>query len=77
MYLFDVAQHFPDDPFNDQESHSPSELVQSVKPSVLTCPCVSENISDREKKLSPQSVLDSVIGETTSPIHNTRKRGMG
>ncbi|TVU14918.1 hypothetical protein EJB05_38415 [Eragrostis curvula] len=72
--LPEVALHSPHDPFNEQENHSPSEVIQSVKPSVLTCPCSPENTNEREEKLSPQSVLDSVVGDITSPIHKTRKQ---
>jgi hypothetical protein len=74
--LPDVALNFLDDPFKEQENHSPSELVRTVKPSILTCPCAPENNSGREEKLSPQSVLDSVVGDITSPIHKTRNQGM-
>ncbi|KAL6652242.1 hypothetical protein ACP70R_011167 [Stipagrostis hirtigluma subsp. patula] len=71
--LQEVAVHSPDDPINEQESHGPSEVVELVKPSVLTFPDSPENTNDREEKLSPQSVLDSVIGDTTDSRHKTRK----
>ncbi|GJN02089.1 hypothetical protein PR202_ga19409 [Eleusine coracana subsp. coracana] len=64
----------PDDPIDEQENHSLSEVVQSVKPSVLSCLCSLENTNDREEKLSPQSVLDSVVGDITSPTHKSRKQ---
>ena len=62
---------------NEQENHSPSEVVELVKPSVLTFPYSLENTDDKEEKLSPQSVLDPAIGEVTSPGHQTQKRGIG
>ncbi|GJN26760.1 hypothetical protein PR202_gb14718 [Eleusine coracana subsp. coracana] len=64
----------PDDPIDEQENHSLSEVVQSVKPSVLACLCSLENANDREEKLSPQSVLDSVVGDIISPILKSRKQ---
>ncbi|XP_062226407.1 uncharacterized protein LOC133924741 [Phragmites australis] len=72
--LPEVALHSPDDPVNEQENHCPSEVVELVKPSVLTFPYSPENTNDREEKLSPQSVLDSVVGDITSPRHKTQKR---
>ncbi|OEL13282.1 hypothetical protein BAE44_0025699 [Dichanthelium oligosanthes] len=71
--LPEVALHSPDDPVNEQENHSPSEVVELVKPSVLTFPYSPENTNDNEEKLSPQSVLDPAV-EVTSPGHKTRKR---
>ncbi|CAO2043317.1 unnamed protein product [Urochloa humidicola] len=64
----------PEVALNKQENHSPSEVVELVKPSVLTFPYSLENTNDKEEKLSPQSVLDPAIGEVTSPGHKTRKR---
>ena len=62
---------------NEQENHSPSEVVELVKPFVLTFPYSLENTDGKEEKLSPQSVLDPAIGEVTSPGHQTQKRGIG
>jgi len=62
---------------NEQENHSPSEVVELVKPSVLTFPYSLENTDGKEEKLSPQSVLDLPIGEFTSPGDQTQKRGIG
>ncbi|KAG2573931.1 hypothetical protein PVAP13_7KG286000 [Panicum virgatum] len=59
---------------NEQENHSPSEVVELVKPFVLTFPYSLENTDGKEEKLSPQSVLDPAIGEVTSPGHQTQKR---
>jgi len=59
---------------NEQENHSPSEVIELVKPSVLTFPYSLENTDDKEEKLSPQSVLDLPIGEFTSPGDQTQKR---
>ncbi|XP_025823470.1 uncharacterized protein LOC112899278 isoform X2 [Panicum hallii] len=59
---------------NGQENHSPSEVVELVKPSVLTFPYSPDNTDDKEEKLSPQSVLDPAIGEVTSPGHQTQNR---
>ncbi|PUZ48408.1 hypothetical protein GQ55_7G242900 [Panicum hallii var. hallii] len=59
---------------NEQENHSPSEVVELVKPSVLTFPYSPDNTDDKEEKLSPQSVLDPAIGEVTNPGHQTQNR---
>ncbi|WVZ86712.1 hypothetical protein U9M48_033456 [Paspalum notatum var. saurae] len=54
-----------------------SEESQSMN--VLSEPEVAlhspdENANDKEEKLSPQSVLDPVVGAATSPGHRTHKR---
>jgi hypothetical protein len=72
--LPEPALYSPDDFVNEQENHSPSEIVELVKPSVLTFPYSPENTNDKEEKLSPQSVLDP-IAEVTSPRHKTPKQG--
>ncbi|CAL5015481.1 unnamed protein product [Urochloa decumbens] len=64
----------PEVALNEQENHSPPEVIELVKPSVLTFPYSLENTNDKEEKLSPQSVLDPAIEEVTSPGHKTRKR---
>ncbi|CAN6235906.1 unnamed protein product [Urochloa humidicola] len=64
----------PEVALNEQENPSPSEVIELVKPSILTFPYSLENTNDKEEKLSPQSVLDPAIGEATSPGHKTRKR---
>lgn len=74
--LPELALHSPDDSVNEQENHSPSEVVELVKPSVLTFPYSPENNNDKEEKLSPQSVLDPIVGEVTYPRHKTPKRGI-
>jgi len=71
--LPEPALYSPDDFVNEQENHSPSEIVELVKPSVLTFPYSPENTNDKEEKLSPQSVLDP-IAEVTSPRHKTPKQ---
>jgi len=73
--LPELALYSLDDSINEQENHSPSEVVELVKPSVLTFPYSPENTNDKEEKLSPQSVLDP-IAEITSPRHKTPKRGI-
>ncbi|KAJ1272255.1 hypothetical protein BS78_06G188300 [Paspalum vaginatum] len=68
----EVALHSPDG-VNEQGNHSTS-IVELVKPSVLTFPYSPENANGKEEKLSPQSVLDPVVGAATSPGHGTQKR---
>lgn len=58
---------------NDQENHS-LLVVELVKPSVLAFPYSLENTNDKEEKLSPQSVLDPVVGAATSPECKTQKQ---
>ncbi|KAL6903345.1 hypothetical protein ACP4OV_004158 [Aristida adscensionis] len=72
--LQEVAVHPPGGPINEQENHSSSGVVGLVKPSVLTFIDSPENTNDREEKLSPQSVLDPVIGDATSRRHKTQKQ---
>jgi len=72
----EMALYSPDGSVNEQENHIPSEVVELVKPSVLTLPYSLENTNDKEEKLSPQSVLDPIIGEVTSPRHKTPNRGI-
>lgn len=66
----------PEVVLKEQESYSTSEVVELIKPSVLTFPYSPENPIDKEEKLSPQSVLDPAVGEVTSPGHKTQKRGI-
>ncbi|CAD6260010.1 unnamed protein product [Miscanthus lutarioriparius] len=70
----ELALYSPDGSVNEQENHIPSEVVELVKPSVLTFPYSPENTNDKEEKLSPQSVLDPIIGEVTNPRHKTPNR---
>jgi len=72
----ELALYSPDGSVNEQENHIPSEVVELVKPSVLTLPYSLENTNDKEEKLSPQSVLDPIVGEVTGPRHKTPKRGI-
>ncbi|XP_062184592.1 uncharacterized protein LOC133888385 isoform X2 [Phragmites australis] len=71
--LPEVALHSPDEPVSVQVNNSPTE-VELVKPSVLTFPESPENTNDREERSSPQSVLDSVVGDSISPRHKTRNQ---
>ena len=73
--LPEVALHSPDEPVSVQVNNSPTE-VELVKPSVLTFPESPENTNDREERSSPQSVLDSVVGDSISPRHKTRNQGI-
>lgn len=66
----------PEVVLDEQENHSPSEVVGLVKPSVLTFPYSPENTNDKEEKLSPQSVLDPTLREVTSPVHKALKHGI-
>ncbi|CAD6262718.1 unnamed protein product [Miscanthus lutarioriparius] len=70
----ELALYSPDGSVNEHENHIPSEVVELVKPSVLTLPYSLENTNDKEEKLSPQSVLDPIVGEVTGPRHKTPKR---
>jgi len=72
--LPELALYSPDGSVNEQENHIPSEVVELVKPSLLTFPYSPENTNDKEEKLSPQSVLDPIEGEVTCARHKTPKR---
>uniref|UniRef100_A0A0D9W840 DUF4378 domain-containing protein n=1 Tax=Leersia perrieri TaxID=77586 RepID=A0A0D9W840_9ORYZ len=72
---------FPEEPLyapenlvKEQDNHSPSAVVGLTKPSMLTFSCSSENADEKEERLSPQSVLDSFLGDGISPSHKTRKQ---
>lgn len=69
--LPEVSLHTPEK-VNEQFNHSPSAVVGLTKPSILTFSCSPENADDKEERLSPQSVLDSFLGDGISPSHKTR-----
>jgi hypothetical protein len=58
----------------EEEDDSPSAIVELAKPSILTVGCTPENADEKDEKLSPQSVLDSSLGDMSSPGHKTRKQ---
>ncbi|KAF8656346.1 hypothetical protein HU200_060728 [Digitaria exilis] len=64
----------PEEVLKEQEKYSASEVVELIKPSVLTFPYSPENPIDKEEKLSPQSVLDPAVGQVNSPGHKTLNR---
>lgn len=66
----------PEEVLKEQEKYSASEVVELIKPSVLTFPYSPENPIDKEEKLSPQSVLDPAVGQVNSPGHKTLNRGI-
>lgn len=73
--LPEVSLHTPEK-VNEQFNHSPSAVVGLTKPSILTFSCSPENADDKEERLSPQSVLDSFLGDGISPSHKTRTQGI-
>uniref|UniRef100_A0ACD5USD4 Uncharacterized protein n=1 Tax=Avena sativa TaxID=4498 RepID=A0ACD5USD4_AVESA len=70
----EVALHSLEDPVEEQDDHSPSAVVELAKPSMLTFDCLPENPDDKDAKLSPQSVLDPSLGNSSSPGNKTRKQ---
>lgn len=72
--LPEVTLHSLGDPVEGHGDCSPSAVVGLAKPSMLTFDCLPENADDKEAKLSPQSVLDSSMGNSASPSHKIRKQ---
>ncbi|KAF0891260.1 hypothetical protein E2562_009438 [Oryza meyeriana var. granulata] len=72
--LPEVSLYTPENLVNEQDNHSPSAVIGLTKPSILTFSCSPENADDKEERLSPQSVLDSILGDGISPSHKTRKQ---
>ncbi|SPT19466.1 unnamed protein product [Triticum aestivum] len=72
--LPEVTMHSPEHPVEEQDDHSPSAVVGLAKPSMLTFACLPENADEKEEKLSPHSVLDPSLANSTSPNHKTRKQ---
>ncbi|XP_037478899.1 uncharacterized protein LOC119356097 isoform X1 [Triticum dicoccoides] len=72
--LPEVTVHSPEDPVEEQDDCSPSAVVRLAKPSMLTFACLPENADEKEEKLSPHSVLDPSLANSTSPSHKTRKQ---
>lgn len=70
----EVTLHSLEDPVEEQDDHSPSAVVGLAKPSMLTFDCLPENSDDKEAKLSPQSVLDPSLGNSSSPGNKTQKQ---
>jgi hypothetical protein len=73
--LPEVTLHSLEDPVEEQDDRSPSAVVGLAKPAMLAFDCLPENLDDKEAKLSPQSVLDSSLGNSSSPSQKTRKQG--
>ncbi|XP_044967534.1 uncharacterized protein LOC123427526 isoform X2 [Hordeum vulgare subsp. vulgare] len=57
-----------------QDDRSPSAVVGLAKPIMLTFSCLPENADEKEEKLSPHSVLDPSLANSTSPSHKSRKQ---
>ncbi|XP_051218668.1 uncharacterized protein [Lolium perenne] len=72
--LPEVTLHSLEDPVEEQDDRSPSAVVGLAKPAMLAFDCLPENPDDKEAKLSPQSVLDSSLGNSSSPSQKTRKQ---
>jgi hypothetical protein len=71
-----VTLHSLEDPqVQEHDNCSPSAVVGLAKPSMLTFDCLPENADDKEVKLSPQSVLDRSLVNSSSPSQETRKQG--
>ncbi|XP_037486750.1 uncharacterized protein LOC119365239 [Triticum dicoccoides] len=72
--LPEVTVHSAEDPIEGQDDCSPSAVIGLAKPSMLTFSCLPENADEKEEKLSPHSVLDPSLENSTSPSHKTRKQ---
>ncbi|KAG8083092.1 hypothetical protein GUJ93_ZPchr0014g46959 [Zizania palustris] len=71
--LSEVSLYSPENLINEQDNTSPS-AVALAKPSILTFSCSPESADDKEERASPQSVLDSFLGDDISPSIKTRKQ---
>ncbi|KAI5011606.1 hypothetical protein ZWY2020_013743 [Hordeum vulgare] len=69
-----VTMHSPEHPVEEQDDRSPSAVVGLAKPIMLTFSCLPENADEKEEKLSPHSVLDPSLANSTSPSHKSRKQ---
>ncbi|CAM0903388.1 unnamed protein product [Alopecurus aequalis] len=72
--LPEVTLHSHEDPVEEQDYCSPTAVIGLAKPSMLAFDCLPENADDKEAKLSPQSVLDPSLGNSSSPNQKTRKQ---
>ncbi|KAM0882641.1 hypothetical protein ACQ4PT_032157 [Festuca glaucescens] len=72
--LAEVTLHSLENPVEEQDDCSPSAVVGQAKPAMLAFDCLPENADDKEAKLSPQSVLDPSLGNSSSPSHKMRKQ---
>jgi hypothetical protein len=74
--LPELTLHSLEEPVQEHDDCSPSAVVGLAKPSMLTFDCLPENADDKEVKLSPQSVLDRSLVNSSSPSsQETRKQG--